>query len=181
MAAGSLALSSVMTRPSMALASAAVPNFACWASAPVNIATVAIFTGALAQQAKFGTAAEAKAMLGRVITELKANEPAAITKFNKPDGGFRDRDLYVFCLNAKTGIISAQVNPALIGTDTRLLKEKDGSPLGQKIYDAVQGLKDGQITSVSYNYPRPNTANPVPKESYLTRVGNTACGVGYYK
>ena len=57
----------------------------------------------------------------------------------------------------------------------------EGSPLGQKVYDAVQGLKDGQITSVSYNYPRPNTTNPVPKESYLTRVGNTACGVGYYK
>jgi hypothetical protein len=117
----------------------------------------------------------------RVITELKGNEPTAIAKFNKSDGGFRDRDLYVFCFNAKTGIFSAQVNPALIGTDNRLLKERDGSPLGQKVYDAVQGLKDGQITSVSYNYPRPNTANPVPKESYLTRVGNTACGVGYYK
>jgi hypothetical protein len=149
--------------------------------AAASVAAVAISTGAIAQKAKFGTAAEAKAMLGRVITELKANESAAIAKFNKPDGGFRDRDLYVFCINAKTGIFSAQVNPALIGTDNRLLKEKDGSPLGQKVYDAVQGLKDGQITSVSYNYPRPNTTNPVPKESYLTRVGNTACGVGYYK
>src|SRR5881394_2532033 len=31
----------------------------------------------------------------------------------------------------QTGTFSAQVNPALIGTDHRLLKEKDGSPLGQ--------------------------------------------------
>jgi hypothetical protein len=73
------------------------------------------------------------------------------------------------------------VNPALIGTDNRLLKEKNGSPLGKKVYEAAQKLKDGQITTVSYNYPRPNTDNPVPKVAYLSRVGNTACGVGYYK
>ena len=28
-------------------------------------------------------------------------------------------------------------NPALMGTDVRALKEKDGSPLGQKVYDAA--------------------------------------------
>ena len=136
---------------------------------------------ALAQKAQFGTAAEAKAMEERVIAELKANESAAIAKFNKADGGFRDRDLYVFCFNATTGIFTAQINPALLGTDNRLLKEKDGTPLGQKVYDAVQPLKDGKITTVSYNYPRPNTTNPVAKIAYVSRVGNTACGVGYYK
>jgi cytochrome c len=127
------------------------------------------------------TAAQAKAMEQRVIAELKVNESAAIAKFNKADGGFRDRDLYVFCFNATTGIFTAQINPALMGTDNRLLKEKDGSPLGQKVYDAAQKLKDGQITTVSYNYPRPNTTDPVPKVAYVSRVGNTACGVGYYK
>ena len=136
---------------------------------------------ATAQQSQFGTAAEAKAMVERVIKELKANETEAIGKFNKADGSFRDRDLYVYCFNVHTGIFVAQVNPALLGTDNRLLKEKNGSPLGQKNYDAAQGLKDGEITTVSYNYPRPGTSEPVPKVSYLTRVGNTACGVGYYK
>src|ERR1700674_3766955 len=108
------------------------------------VVAVGFCTAALAQQAKFGTAAEAEAMEKRAIVELKANESAAIAKFNKPDGGFRDRDLYVFCFNTTTGIFTAQVNPALMGTDNRLLKEKDGSPLGQKIYDAAQHLKDGQ-------------------------------------
>src|ERR1700730_3165330 len=36
-----------MTRPSMALASAAVPNLACWASAPVDIATAATDAAAI--------------------------------------------------------------------------------------------------------------------------------------
>jgi hypothetical protein len=120
-------------------------------------------------------------MVDRVITELKANPAAAITKFNDPAGSFRDRDLYVFCFDTTTGIFSAQINKALIGTDNRLLKEKDGTPLGQKVYDAAHGLKDGQVTSVSYNYPRPGTTNAVPKVAYVTRVGGTACGVGYYK
>jgi hypothetical protein len=89
--------------------------------------------------------------------------------------------LYVFCFDVKTGVFSAQVNPALIGTDNRLLKQKDGTSPGQMNYDAAQMLKDGEITTVSYSYPRPGTSDPVPKVSYLTRVGSTACGVGYYK
>ena len=150
-------------------------------TAAALLAALAFSASALAQQAQYGTAAEAKAMLQRVIVQLKASEPAAIAKFNRPDGGFRDRDLYVFCFNTTTGIFSAQINPALIGTDNRLLKEKNGSPLGQHVYDAAQKLKDGQITTVDYNYPRPNSTEPVPKETFVTRVGNTACGVGYYK
>ena len=36
-------------------------------------------------------------MLEKAVTELKADQAAAISKFNKPDGGFRDRHLYVYC------------------------------------------------------------------------------------
>jgi cytochrome c len=148
----------------------------------VLTATVAFATGgALAQKAQFGTAAEAKAMEERVVAELKASESAAIAKFNKADGEFRDRDLYVYCFNSKTGIFNAHVNQALMGTDNRLLKEKDGSPLGQKIFDAVNAANEGTIITASYNFPKPGTTNPVPKEAYVARVGNVACGVGYYK
>ena len=141
----------------------------------------ALSDDAVAQKATFGTAAEAKAMEERVITELKSNETAALDKFNKADGEFRHRDLYVFCFNTTTGIFNAHAFPALMGTDNRLLKEKDGSPLGQKIFDAVNAAKEGTIVTVSYNFPKPNTTEPLPKESYVARVGNTACGVGYYK
>jgi hypothetical protein len=146
-----------------------------------SAAVVTLSTSAFAQHGQFGSAAEAKAMEERVVAELKANEAAAIAKFNKPDGGFRDRDLYVFCFDRTTGIFSAQAFQALIGTDNRLLKEKDGSPLGQKIFDAANAAKEGEIVTVSYNFPKPNSSEPVAKESFVARVGNTACGVGYYK
>jgi hypothetical protein len=89
----------------------------------VSVAAVALATNAFAQKGQFGTAAEARTMEERAIAELKANEAAALAMFNKADGGFRDRDLYVFCSNTKTGIFSAHVNPALVGTDSRLIKD----------------------------------------------------------
>jgi hypothetical protein len=134
---------------------------------------------AVAQQT--GTAAEAETMLQKAVTELKANEAAALAKFNqdyaKGSGEFRDRDLYVFCFEVGTGKLTAG-QPALLNTDVRALKEKNGSPLGQKIYDAV---KEGTITTITYNFPKPGGTDPVPKESHVTRVGNQGCGVGVYK
>jgi cytochrome c len=127
---------------------------------------------------QFGTASEAKALIEKAVTELKANEGAAIAKFNKPDGGFRDRDLYVFCYEMPSGKFTAHVNQSLLGTNVKDLKEKDGSPLGEKVFNAT---KPGTISAVSYNFPKPGTTDPVPKESYVTQVGNQGCGVGYYK
>jgi signal transduction histidine kinase len=143
------------------------------------VSAVALTLSAAAfAQGQFGTAAEAKAMLEKAVAELKTNEATALTKFNKADGGFRDRDLYVYCFEMGTGKFTAHVNSALMGTDVRTLKEKDGSPLGQKIYDAA---KAGTITTISYNFPKPGGTDPVAKEAYITRVGNQGCGVGYYK
>ena len=143
------------------------------------VSAVALTLSAAAfAQGQFGTAAEAKAMLEKAVAELKTNEATALTKFNKADGGFRDRDLYVYCFEMGTGKFTAHVNSALMGTDVRTLKEKDGSPLGQKIYDAA---KAGTITTISYNFPQTGTTDPVAKEAFITRVGDQGCGVGYYK
>jgi len=79
-------------------------------------------------QGQVGTAAEAKAMLERAVAELKTNEAAALAKFNDPNGGFRDRDLDVYCFDVRTGKFTAHINRALMSTDVRALKEKDGSP-----------------------------------------------------
>jgi cytochrome c len=141
-------------------------------------AAVAASMAAIAQQSQSGSAAEAHAMLDKAVAELKGNEANAIAAFNKADGGFRDRDLYVFCFEMSTGKFTAHVNPRNIGTDVRALKEKDGSPLGQKLYDAA---KEGTVTTIDYNYPKPGTTAPVPKEAYVSRVGDEGCGVGYYK
>jgi cytochrome c len=130
--------------------------------------------------AQNATAAEAKAMLEKAIAALKAGEAEALAKFQKNDGGFVDRDLYVYCFNTGDGKFTAHIRPDLMGTDIRALKDaKDGSPLGQKIFDAA---KEGSFATVAYNFPKPPpSTEAVPKEAFVTRVGNQGCGVGYYK
>ena len=43
------------------------------------------------------------------------------------------------------------------------------------------GGAEGQVNEVSYAFPRPGSTAPAPKVSYVTRVGDQICGVGYYK
>jgi signal transduction histidine kinase len=146
--------------------------------------TLALAAGALMTSAsivsaqQFGTEAEAKAMLERAVTEMKADSKAAIAKFGDKDNkAFRDRDLYVFCWRTSDGMFTTHPNPAVAGTDMRNLKVKDDT-LGQRLFDAA---KEGRVAAVDYNFPKPGTTEPVPKQSFVTLVGDNGCGVGYYK
>ena len=71
-------------------------------------------TAAFAQQG--GTAEEAKAMLNKAVAAVKADKTKALDMFNKGEGGFRDRDLYVFCNNASDAkLLAILVCPACRG------------------------------------------------------------------
>jgi signal transduction histidine kinase len=67
----------------------------------------------------------------------------------------------------------------LIGTDVKTIKDKSGKAFGEEMYKTAQ--QEGKITEVSYMFPRPGETEPVQKISYVTRVGDVGCGVGYYK
>ena len=47
----------------------------------------------------YGTSEEAKAMLEKAVAAMKRDKAKALDMFNKGEGGFKDRDLYVFCAN----------------------------------------------------------------------------------
>ena len=57
--------------------------------------------------ADYGTADEAKAMLEKAVVAVKEDKAKALGMFNKGEGGFRDRDLYVSCANASDGVVTA--------------------------------------------------------------------------
>ena len=140
-------------------------------------------SGAALAQAQYGTAAEAEAMLEKAVAAVKADKAKALDMFNKGEGGFLDRDLYPFCSNISDGKVVAVANPnakQLIGTDGRTLKDATGKAFGQEMFEAAQ-KPEGTISEVSYMFARPNDPKPVPKVSYITRVGDLYCGVGYYK
>jgi signal transduction histidine kinase len=69
----------------------------------------------------------------------------------------------------------------LIGTDDRTLKDSTGEAFGQELFAAAQ-KPEGQISEVGYLFPKPGPdKTPVPKVSFVTRVGDIYCGVGYCK
>jgi len=146
----------------------------------VSATVLALSATAFAQ----GTATEAKAMLDKARVAVKADKANTLDTINKGEGGFLDRDLYVFCFNIGDGkvVATGSTNPAarkVIGLDARTLKDATGKVFGQDLYDAA---KEGQITEVSYMFPKPGAdTTPVAKISLVTRVGDLGCGVGYYK
>lgn len=136
-------------------------------------AALVVSSSAFAQ----GTAAEAKAMLEKAVAAVKADKTKAIASFNAGTDGFKDRDLYPFCINVSDGIIVA--GPQTVrGKDARTLKDASGGAYGEDIYKAAQTEK---ITEVSYMFPKPGATEPSAKVSFVTKAGDVGCGVGYYK
>jgi hypothetical protein len=152
--------------------------------AAASAAIFALSPAVFGQQPGHGTAAQAKATLLKAEAAVLADKTKALNMFNNGEGGFLDRDLYVFCANTGDGKLVANGNPnakQLIGTDARALKDATGKPYGVEVYGAAQ-KPEGQITEVRYVFVRPGAdTTPMPKVSLVTRVGDLVCGVGYYQ
>lgn len=143
----------------------------------LSAAALTMATSAIAQQAKYGTAAEAKAMLERAVAAVKADKAKALASFNAGTDGFKDRDLQPFCFNMSDGKLVATTNPSLLGTDVKGLKDNSGKVFGEEVYKAAI---EGKISEVSYMFPRPGETEPVRKVSFVTVAGDVGCGVGYH-
>ena len=139
-------------------------------------AVLVLFTAVSAPAAQFGTAEEAKAMLDRAVAAVTQDKTKALEMFNKGEGGFKDRDLYVACANASDGIVTA--HPTMKGKQLKAILGKKGYPLGQEM---MQKATEGTIREVTYWWPRPGSDKPLEKTSFYTKVGDQICSVGYYK
>jgi hypothetical protein len=113
------------------------------ACAVAMIAGAAIFaTAASAQQ--FGTADEAKAMLAKTVSALKADKAKTLDLINEGKGGFLDRDLYPFCFNLSDGKNVAVASPnskQVLGSDVRTVKDPTGKVIGTDLYAAAHSRK----------------------------------------
>jgi hypothetical protein len=134
-------------------------------------------TAASVPAAEFGTAQEAKAMLERAVAAVKEDKAKALDMFNNGEGGFKDRDLYVFCANASDGIITAQPYGDK-GKQLRDIQGMHGGSLGETL---MQNATEGTIKETTYWFPRHPTGELLEKTVFYTKVGDQICGVGYYK
>jgi signal transduction histidine kinase len=139
------------------------------------MALAALTLAGAARAGEFGTAAEAKAMLEKAVAAVKADKAAALAQFTAGEGGFKDRDLYPFCGGADGNFTA---HPKLVGKSLKDLKDKAGKALGAEMY---QVATEGKVAEVAYMWPRPGATEPVAKVSFVTKVGDQVCAVGYYK
>ena len=119
-------------------------------------------------------------MIHRAVEALKQDERKALANFNSGSDGFKEKDLYVFCWDLRTGLNAANLNqPSLVGkAKIEERKDADGREYGKAFLAAA---KEGSLNEVIYRFPRPGESVAVEKSSFVTRVGQLLCGVGYYR
>src|SRR6516162_5082870 len=103
-------------------------------------------TVTLVPAADFGTPEEAKAMLERAVAAVKEDKAKALDMFNKGEGGFNDRDLYVFCANASDGIVTAHPYGER-GKNMKDIVGVNGVRLGETM---MQNATEGTIKETTY-------------------------------
>jgi hypothetical protein len=124
-----------------------------------------------------GSEQEARAMLERAIAALKEDQVAALASFTAGAPGFKDKDLYVFCVTP-AGVVTANGgHPDHIGLDTHEEIDSQGKNIGAAILAAA---KAGQINTATYMYPKPGSDAPALKNALIGQVADQICGVGYY-
>ena len=125
-------------------------------------------------------------MLMKAAAAVKADKAKALDMFTKGEGGFLDRDLYVFCSTVLDGKIVALGNPNAkqnIGVDTRTLKDSTGKAFGAELFAGYQKpIGETHRSHLHVSPARCVDKTPVQKVSLVTKVSDDlGCGVGYYK
>ena len=138
-------------------------------------AALTLVASGTAVAGEYGTAEEARAMLDKVVAAMQTDPAKALAMFTSGEGGFRDRDLYPYCVGPD-GKFSA--HPTLVGTDAIGLIDKAGNPIGQQIMVVA---KNAEVSEVEYVWNRPGETTPTGKVAYAIKIGDQICAVGYYK
>ena len=125
-----------------------------------------------------GTADEAKAMVARAIGLYREKgAAAAFAIMNRPDGGFRDHDLYIFVYGPDRTVVVQAADAGRIGLAADSVQDVDGKYYGK------ESLAAATPEGVWVDYRRANPANGQieQKSSWLVRVDGYVFGCGIYK
>jgi signal transduction histidine kinase len=144
------------------------------------LVALGIFIGLPAMAQERGTEAEARAMAEKAAAlMIEVGPEKAIAEFERADGSFRDRDLFVVVYNQKRFVICAPGNPNFVGRDATLFIDTDGKEFGKAIIAAAEGPSGAGW--VEYRMSSPLTHKVELKTSYVVKSGDYIVLVGAYK
>jgi signal transduction histidine kinase len=155
-----------------------LPSRLCRGVARIGLIGLLVTAGGGIAAGQSGTAEEAKALLERAVAAIKDDEAAALRAFTAGTGGFKDRDLYVFCGDADGMTTAHGADASQVGHSMRAVTDKAGKKIGEEFYAVAA---EGEFNVVEYLWPRPGETQAMPKAFYVTKVSDQICGVGYYK
>jgi cytochrome c len=134
---------------------------------------------ALPTAAGAATPEEAKALSERAAAYIQSvGEAKAFADFSRPDGGFTQGELYVFCYDHDGVNLAHGANPLFVGKNLQHLKDPDGKEPNVDIIAIGFGKGEGWV---DFKWPNPITKKIEPKSAYVIRTNDVVCGVGYYK
>ena len=132
---------------------------------------------ASAQGYGIGTPVEAKNMVMQAIAYLKASgEEKALQEFNKLNGKFQWRDLYVFAYDPN-GVMKGHPNPKLIGRNLYHEPDSKGKLFRKDIVDLANSRGSAWV---DYTYLNPMTRQEEAKITYCQKEGNLIVCCGAY-
>jgi len=125
-----------------------------------------------------GTPDDAKTMLQKAVEHYNSvGRDKALADFNNKVVPFFDRDLYVVCIGSDHVETANGGFPQYVGTSADALKDADGNPLGETVWNTASTTS---INSVNYHWVNPVSGITEPKTLFFQKVGTDVCGVGAY-
>jgi signal transduction histidine kinase len=126
-----------------------------------------------------GSKEEAKALLDKAIAHINTvGTDKAFADFSRKDGGFVDRDLYVYCFDMQGKALAHGGNPGLIGKNLMEMKDPDGV---QPVKESIHLLQASSTGNLDYKWPNPLSKKIEAKSAFIAKAKDDWCGVGYYK
>ena len=150
-----------------------VRRMGCWA-------VVILAAGGIGASTSARSADEAKLLAERAVAHIRENRrQQAFDDFSRPDGGFVDGELYVFCQDISGVVVAHGGNPQLVGRNMGEVRGPDGRIPNIEINQL--GLSQGSGW-LEFRWPNPVTKRIELKAAYVLKVDDrTVCGSGYYK
>jgi cytochrome c len=126
------------------------------------------------------TPEEAQLLAERGVAHIRdVGRERAFADFSRPDGGFVDGELYIFCQDVSGVVVAHGGNPKLVGRNMADVRGPDGR---LPIVEINQlGFTQGSGW-LEFRWPNPVTKRIELKAAYVLKVDDhTVCGSGYYK
>jgi cytochrome c len=145
-----------------------------------RVAMIILGTLALVGGANARTAAEVQAFAERAVAHIHdVGRAQAFADFTRPDGGFVDGELYIFCQDVSGVVLAHGGNPRLVGRNMADVRGPDGRLANVEINRLGLSRGSGWL---EFRWPNPVTKRIELKAAYVLKVDDrTVCGSGYYK